>query len=73
MTRYTLGDVAKHFGVELHKAGYAVQSGQIAPAFRVGGFRIYTDAELPAIEAELSRIAAKHEKGAARDAEPVIA
>ena len=71
--QFTIGDLARRYGLNKHQINYALGSGGIEAAHRVGIFRMFTDEQLPLIEAELARIAKKHGKDPADELATVSA
>jgi len=53
MQTFTTGQVANHFGVELWQVLAAIRRGLISEPKRVGHYRFFTEADLPAVEAGL--------------------
>jgi DNA-binding transcriptional MerR regulator len=50
---YTLGDVARHFGVEVWQVRRLYERGILPPAARVGLYRVVTTDDLPIVERAL--------------------
>ncbi len=68
---YTVGDIARKLGRSQHSVVYAIQSAGVEAAARAGIIRLFTDAQIVLIEAELARIARKHGKEPADELEVV--
>jgi len=53
----TIGDIADRLRVSRRRLDYALTTYSIAPAFRAGITRLWTEDDLPRIKAALERIA----------------
>lgn len=56
-TLLTVGEIARRLDVEVHRVEYVIRSRRIRPAGWAGHSRVFTDADLTYITAELQRIA----------------
>jgi hypothetical protein len=61
----TLGDVARHFAVELWQVRRLYERGQLPPAHRCGRYRVALPGDLPAIERALRQCGYLKPAGAA--------
>jgi hypothetical protein len=52
---FTIGDVARLYGVSLWQVRVLYERGLLPPAKRVGAYRVVLTADLPAVEAALVR------------------
>ena len=52
-TTFTSGDLSKHFGVPVWQIVRVVQRGFLPEPARIGSYRVWTEADLPAIEQAL--------------------
>jgi hypothetical protein len=59
----TIGIIAERLGEPLHRIEYIIRSRNIQPSGRAGNARVFTEADIDRIDAELRRIDA--EKGGA--------
>jgi hypothetical protein len=56
-TLLTVGEIARRLGREVHRVEYVIRSRRIRPAGWAGHARVFSDADLEFITAELRRIA----------------
>ena len=56
-TLLTVGEIARRLGLEVHRVEYVIRSRRIRPAGWAGHSRVFSDADLEYIAAELQRIA----------------
>jgi hypothetical protein len=56
-TLLTVGEIARRLGREVHRVEYVIRSRRILPAGWAGHARVFSDADLEFITAELRRIA----------------
>ncbi|MBP7746972.1 MAG: MerR family transcriptional regulator [Phycisphaerae bacterium] len=54
---YSIGQLAKECGVEIHVLRYCLKSRHIQPIDTVGGKFVYSSDQLPRIKSELARMA----------------
>ena len=52
---YTIGEIARQLGVNVHNVRYAIEQRRIQPAAVAGIVFVYSDESFAAIKAELSR------------------
>ena len=52
----TVGEIARRLGEPVHRIEYVIRTRQILPNGRAGNVRIFTDADVSDIAAELRRI-----------------
>lgn len=62
-TLLTVGEIARRLGQELHRVEYVIRSRNIRPAGWAGHARVFRDADLARIAAELRRIDGEREGG----------
>ena len=55
----TVGDLAREFGVPIHKLKYAIEVYRIEPRQRAGILRLWSRDDLPAVRSALSRISGR--------------
>jgi hypothetical protein len=56
-TLLTVGEIARRLGWEVHRVEYVIRSRRIRPSGWAGHARVFRDADLQYIAAELERIA----------------
>jgi len=56
-TLLTVGEIARRLGREVHRVEYVIRSRRIRPSGWAGHARVFRDADLEYIAAELQRIA----------------
>lgn len=64
---WTLGSLARHFGVESHRLRYAIESRGIEPPTRIGRYRVFFEPQLKQIEQALAEIGATPQGRPARN------
>jgi len=52
----TVGEIARRLGVPVHRVEYVIRARAIAPCGRAGNARVFTEADVARIGAELRRI-----------------
>jgi DNA-binding transcriptional MerR regulator len=57
----TVGEIARQNSVPIHRVEYVVRSRRIVPAAKAGNARVFDDAQVARIAAELRRIARDRE------------
>lgn len=62
-TLLTVGEIARRLGEPLHRVEYLIRSRNIRPAGWAGHARVFRDADLTRIAAELRRIDGEREGG----------
>lgn len=62
-TLLTVGEIARRLGKELHRVEYVIRSRNIPPVGWAGNARVFRDADLARIAAELDRIDREREGG----------
>lgn len=50
---FTMGDIARRYGLATWQVRRLFQAGKLPPAARVGAYRVVSAADLPAVEAAL--------------------
>ena len=60
----TVGEIARRLGEPIHRVEYVIRSRDLQPSGRAGNCRIFTDADVAYIAAELRRIDAEKKGGA---------
>ena len=55
----TVGEIARRLGVPVHRIEYVIRARKIEPTGRAGNVRVFTDADVDHIRAELRRIDAE--------------
>jgi hypothetical protein len=61
---FTVGEIARRLGVELHRVEYVLRTRDISPCSRAGNALVYTQEDLDRVASELRRIdAERHQLG----------
>ena len=60
----TVGEIARRIGEPVHRVEYIIRARSIRPSGRAGNCRVFTDADVAYIAAELRRIDAEKKGGA---------
>jgi hypothetical protein len=66
---FTVGEIARRLGVELHRVEYVLRTRDIWPCSRAGNALVYTREDLDRVGSEIKRIDLEHaaQRAAAHD------
>jgi len=57
----TVGEIARRLGVPIHRVEYMIRSRNLAPVSRAGNCRVFAEADVTFIGAQIRRIDAERE------------